>query len=72
MKIGTEYMFTHQFLIILQIREKQQLQTTNCPQMQKKYMHLVAFTSASDSSDIENYKLIQNPVKLLKWSFSRK
>ena len=35
-------------------------------------MHLVAFASASDTSDIENYKLIQNPVKRLSWSFSQK
>ena len=35
-------------------------------------MHLIPFISVSDASDIENYKLIQNPVKLLRWSFLQK
>ena len=29
-------------------------------------MHLIVFTSARDASDIENYKLVKNPVKFLR------
>ena len=35
-------------------------------------MHLVAFASARDTSEIGDYKLIQNPIKFLRWSFSQK
>ena len=35
-------------------------------------MHLIAFASTSDTSEIENYKLIQNPAKFLRSSFLQK
>lgn len=68
-KANTEYIFIHQYLIILPVTEKQRSQTAYRTQIKKKSIKCVAFTSVSDASDIENEKSIKNPVKRLRWIF---